>query len=42
MKLVRLENIVAALENMEYQISVEEKVRNKAQTALNKMLKLSN
>lgn len=42
MKLVRLENIVAALENMEYQINVEEKIRKQAQIALNKMLELSN
>jgi quinolinate synthase len=34
--------VASALKNMQYQISVEEKIRIKAKKALDKMLDLSN
>lgn len=42
MKLTTVNDIVEALENMEYQITVPQEIRSKAQSALNKMLELSN
>ena len=42
MKLTTANDIVEALEKMEYQITVSQEIRNKAQSALNKMLELSN
>ena len=40
MKLTKLENVVSALENMQFQIRISEKVAMKAKKALNAMLKL--
>lgn len=42
MKLTTVSDIVEALENMNYQITVPKEIRSKAQEALNRMLKLSN
>lgn len=40
MKLVTLEKIVSSLENLSYQVSVEQEVRVKAKKALDRMLKI--
>ncbi|AGB41099.1 quinolinate synthetase complex, A subunit [Halobacteroides halobius DSM 5150] len=42
MKMTSLKDIVCALEEMKYQITVDDEIRLKAQSALDKMLELSN
>ena len=41
MKLINLENVLDALEKMEYKIHISEKTRNKAKLALDRMLYVS-